>query len=114
MSPEFESQLTASNDGDYFRVHNDNSQANWPSREITYVYFFHREPRAFSGGELVLYNSCEDSGVPEPVAARKRITPEQNTIVFFNSSVLHEVTPVRCPSQRFADSRFTLNGWLHR
>jgi SM-20-related protein len=109
-----ESQLTASNDGDYFRVHNDNSQANWPSREITYVYFFHREPRAFSGGELVLYDSREDGGVPEPVLARKRITPEQNTIVFFDSSVLHEVTPVSCPSQRFADSRFTLNGWLHR
>ena len=109
-----ESQLTASNDGDYFRVHNDNSQANWPSREITYVYFFHREPRPFSGGELVLYDSREEDGFSEPVAVRKRLTPQQNTIVFFDSSVLHEVTPVRCPSQHFADSRFTLNGWLHR
>jgi SM-20-related protein len=109
-----ESQLTASNDDDYFRVHNDNSQANWPSREITYVYFFHREPRAFLGGELVLYDSREERGASEPVAVRKRITPEQNMIVFFDSSVLHEVTPVRCPSLRFADSRFTLNGWLHR
>ena len=109
-----ESQLTASNDGDYFRFHNDNSQANWPSREITYVYFFHREPRPFSGGELVLYDSREEGGVSAPIAVRKRLTPELNTIVFFDSSALHEVTLVRCPSQRFADSRFTLNGWLHR
>jgi len=109
-----ESQLTASNDSEYFRIHNDNSQANWPSREITYVYFFHQEPRPFSGGELVLYDSREEGDALEPVAVRKRIAPEQNTIVFFESSALHEVTPVHCPSRRFADSRFTLNGWLHR
>ena len=28
--------------------------------------------------------------------------------------LLHEITPVNCSSQLFADSRFTLNGWLRR
>ena len=106
-----ESQLTASNDGDYFRLHNDNTHANWPTREITYVYFFHWLPRPFTGGELLLYDSELPSGTAAP---RKRIDPECNTMVLFPSSCLHEILTVRCPSRRFADSRFTLNGWLHR
>ena len=59
-----ESQITASNDGDYFRVHNDSTHANWPSREITFVYFFHREPCPFTGGELVLYDFSADGDAP--------------------------------------------------
>jgi Rps23 Pro-64 3,4-dihydroxylase Tpa1-like proline 4-hydroxylase len=27
---------------------------------------------------------------------------------------MHEVTAVQVPSQDFADSRFTVNGWIHR
>jgi Rps23 Pro-64 3,4-dihydroxylase Tpa1-like proline 4-hydroxylase len=42
------------------------------------------------------------------------IPPRQNQIVFFPCSVLHEITPVKCSSGAFADSRFTLNGWLHK
>lgn len=109
-----ESQITASNDGDYFHMHNDNTHANWPSREITYVYFFHREPRSFQGGELVLYDTKEEVGVSRAIAIRRRVIPEQNCIIFFESSCLHEILPVRCPSRLFADSRFTMNGWLHR
>lgn len=105
-----EAQITASNDGDYFHMHNDNTHANWPSRKVTFVYFFHREPRPFGGGELVLYESRQDGDAGE---VRRRITPEQNSITFFQSSCLHEILPVHCPSRSFEDSRFTLNGWLH-
>jgi Rps23 Pro-64 3,4-dihydroxylase Tpa1-like proline 4-hydroxylase len=42
------------------------------------------------------------------------IVPRQNQIVFFPCELLHEITPVECASQLFADSRFTLNGWLRR
>jgi Rps23 Pro-64 3,4-dihydroxylase Tpa1-like proline 4-hydroxylase len=99
-----EAQITASNDGDYFRIHDDNTRGCAPTREISFVYFFHREPRPFEGGELALHGG----GAP------KAITPEQNAIVFFPSGCLHEIRPVRCPSRRFADSRFTVNGWIHR
>jgi SM-20-related protein len=109
-----ESQITASNDGDYFRLHNDNTHANWPSREVTFVYFFHREPRPFQGGELLLYDTTEKGDVYTPAALRKRVTPAQNSIIFFQSSCLHEILPVHCPSQVFSGSRFTLNGWIHR
>jgi SM-20-related protein len=109
-----ESQITASNDGDYFRIHNDNTHADAPSRTITYVYFFHREPRPFRGGELILYDSPRHGDSVVPAAIRRRVTPEQNTIIFFPSSALHEILPVICESRDFRDSRFTLNGWLHR
>jgi SM-20-related protein len=108
-----EPQLTASNDGDFFKLHNDNSHANAPSREITFVYFFHREPRPFSGGELLIYDWRLENGSPTPVRVRKTIAPRQNEIVFFPSSCLHQVRRVECPSRRFEDSRFTLNGWIH-
>src|SRR5262249_19683336 len=42
------------------------------------------------------------------------ITPRQNTLVLFQSSYDHEVMPVRCPSRKFANSRFTVNGWIIR
>lgn len=108
-----EAQITASNDGDYFHMHNDNTHANWPTREITFVYFFHREPRPFAGGELVLYDFSSEGDLTDAGPVRKRVTPRQNSIIFFQSSILHEILPVHCPSRRFDHSRFTLNGWLH-
>lgn len=109
-----ESQITASNDGDYFKIHNDSTNANAPFRVISYVYFFYSEPKAFQGGELALYDSRIENGVAVPTKLRTRITPEQNTMVLFPSACPHEILPVSCPSGRFPDSRFTINGWLHR
>jgi len=110
----FESQLTASNDGDFFHHHFDNAEEEIASRELTYVYFFHREPKAFHGGELRLHDAERRDGSWVTTGSYKAVVPEQNEIVFFPSSLLHEITPVVCPSRAFADSRFTVNGWLHR
>jgi Rps23 Pro-64 3,4-dihydroxylase Tpa1-like proline 4-hydroxylase len=104
-----EAQITASSDGDFFRAHSDDAQEAIASRRITFVYFFHREPRPFDGGELRLHDSANVPG-----RGFQTIEPQQNQIVFFPCSVLHEITPVKCPSTAFADSRFTLNGWLHK
>ena len=107
-------QLTASNHGDFFKVHQDNSSAEITHREISFVYYFHSEPKAFTGGQLKLYNS-QDGAVPQ---SKKRtaqtITPRQNTLVMFPSSCDHEVLPIRCPSRKFVNSRFTVNGWILR
>lgn len=105
----FEAQITASNDGDFFGVHSDDSQELVASRRLTFVYFFHREPRAFTGGELRLY-----AGNTEGSSSYQKIVPQQNQIAFFPCSAWHEITAVECPSKAFADSRFTLNGWLHK
>jgi hypothetical protein len=109
-----EAQITASNDEDFFGAHCDDSQAMIASRRLTFVYFFHREPRQFEGGELRLYDTGGESDPHLSSGGYQSIVPQQNQIVFFPCSVLHEITPVDCPSRAFADSRFTLNGWLHK
>ena len=107
-----EAQITASNDGDFFGAHCDDSQETIASRRLTFVYFFHREPRQFEGGELRLHDS-RGSERHLSTGSYQTIVPQQNQIVFFPCSRLHEITPVECPSRAFVDSRFTLNGWLH-
>ncbi len=114
-----EVQVTASNDGDFFRCHNDNGSDRVAARHLTFVYFFHREPRQFEGGELRLYDERleGDSYVSQNsyrTIVNQTIVPQQNQIVFFPCELMHEITAVKCPSGLFADSRFTLNGWLHR
>ena len=109
-----EMQITASNHGDYFRWHNDNAHDEIASRQVTFVYFFHREPKQFQGGELRLYDSQLAQGTYVPMETYRTIVPQQNQAVIFLSSLAHEITPIQCPSQQFTDSRFTVNGWLHR
>jgi SM-20-related protein len=109
-----EAQITASNQGDFFRWHSDNAQEEIATREITFVYFFHREPKRFHGGELRIYDSLHLNGTYVPTTSYRAIVPRQNQIVFFRSSLAHEITPVECPTGAFGDSRFTVNGWFHR
>jgi Rps23 Pro-64 3,4-dihydroxylase Tpa1-like proline 4-hydroxylase len=93
-----EIQITASNDGDYFRLHQDGGPDD--TREISFVYFLHGEPRRFSGGELRILSET--------------VLPQGDTLVLFPSVSVHEVLPLSVPSRAFADSRFTVNGWIHR
>jgi SM-20-related protein len=109
-----EAQITASNDGDYFHFHSDNASDRVCSRHLTFVYFFHREPRQFDGGELRIHDSRLEEGAYVSEGSYQTISPQQNQIVFFPCELMHEITPVKCPSQLFADSRFTLNGWLRQ
>ncbi len=111
---QIEAQITASNHGDFFYCHTDDSAEEISSRALTFVYFFHREPKAFTGGELRIYDSQRENGQWVKADHCQTIVPEQNRIVFFPSSLVHEITPVECPSQAFADSRLTVNGWFHR
>jgi len=117
--PEFpvagvEAQITASNHGDFFRFHNDNGSDQVAQRHLTFVYFFHREPCPFAGGELRIHDARRSGETYVSEGTFQTIIPRQNQIVFFPCELMHEVTAIRCPSGRFADSRFTLNGWLRR
>ncbi len=111
---QIEAQVTASNDGDFFHFHSDNGSDRVASRYLTFVYFFHREPRQFEGGELRIHDARLEQGTYVSAGTYRPIVPQQNQIVFFPCDLLHEITPVNCRSQQFADSRFTLNGWLRR
>jgi len=109
-----ETQTTASNHGDFFHCHTANAAEVVATREITFVYFFHREPKQFSGGELRIYDSRRENDNYVPTPNYRTIVPEQNQLVLFASGLSHEITPVDCPSGQFADSRFTVNGWIHK
>jgi SM-20-related protein len=99
-----ESQLTATGDGGFFKAHTDRGVTT-PNRIISYVYYLHSIPKPFTGGELRLYESRDSSKF-------KVIEPTNNSLVLFKSDCWHEVMPVQ-NSEKFADSRFTINGWVN-
>ena len=107
-----EVQLTAHNDGHYFRVHNDviKSEAQKVNRLLTFVYYLHRQPSQFKGGNLLIYPTAEINDIKKGYP--QQVSPTHNSLVIFPSHYLHEVTPVICSSTAFADSRFTFNGWV--
>ena len=73
------------------------------------MYWFHREPRRFCGGDLLLYDRNDDTG-DFTAAAFSRIVPLRNSIIFFPSSALHQVTQVQCETNNFGDGRWAVNG----
>jgi SM-20-related protein len=109
-----EAQITSHNDGNYYKIHNDNGSSDTYSRELTFVYYFYREPKQFFGGELLIYDSKIEKDFYINAETFKTVEPRNNSIVFFLSRYLHEVKPVICPSKAFVNSRFTINGWIHR
>jgi Rps23 Pro-64 3,4-dihydroxylase Tpa1-like proline 4-hydroxylase len=109
---DIECQITAHLDGGFFQIHNDSGSEETRSRVITFVYYFESRPNSFLGGELRIYEP-ELHGKD----GRTRYTivpPTDNSLVFFPSGVMHEVLPTYVQSKIFADSRFTINGWIRR
>jgi len=108
-----ELEMVAYNDGAHFKPHIDvltgTARHERGDRILSGVYYFHREPKRFSGGALRIYAfgvEGDDMFVD--------LSPEQNSFVLFPSWVRHEVREVACPSGQFADSRFAVNCWLYR
>lgn len=111
---QIEAQLTAHNDNNYYKVHNDNGSADTAHRVLTFVYYFHAQPKNFTGGELRVYDHKVANGYHYAADTYRTIEPTDNSIVFFESGEMHEVMRVVCPSLKFMDSRFTINGWVAR
>ncbi len=109
-----ESQVTASQNGDFFKLHNDNGSPDTAARFFTYVYYFHREPKAFTGGNLRLFDGKIEAGMWQAAENYAELEPMNNSIVFFLSRSLHEVLPVQCVDPDFSCSRFTINGWVRQ
>lgn len=105
-----ESGITAYTDGGFLGVHEDCFPA--PTRLISFVYYFHSLPRAFTGGKLSLYNNQVDCFSEIKKAHSYRLVePTNNTCVFFPSKCYHEVWQVAC--SKFSEARFSINGWIH-
>jgi SM-20-related protein len=106
-------QITATNDDEYFRPHVDNFSESVRTRRLSFVYFFHREPKHFTGGDLRIFDLTHNDPVARLQASFTEVSPAQNQIAFFPSGLLHEIADVVCPTGAFMDSRFTLNGWIY-
>ena len=112
IAGEIELELVAHNDGAHFALHGDLYTGQGSARGdrlLSAVYYFHRAPKAFSGGCLRLHRIGArpgDTGVD--------IAPDQNSLVVFPSWAPHEVLTVHCPSGAFGDSRFAVNCWVYR
>jgi hypothetical protein len=109
-----ECQLIASGHGDFYKSHTDNNRSERSPRKMTFVYYLHRQPAGFTGGELRLYDDQPNENPLELASSFQTVQPTHNSIVFFNPSTVHEVMPIAVPSQQFQDSRFAINGWLLR
>jgi len=90
-------QLSVYGDGDYYGPHKD-------GKSVTVNLFLHREPRNFEGGELVLHTEKHS----------RVIEFKNNRLLMFDGMTLHEVTPVRCSSKEYMDSRFSIQYWANR
>lgn len=106
-----EAELVAHNDGAHFGMHIDTlTEAELDARDTTrilsVVYYLHRAPQGFSGGDLDL----RPVGSDNPLV----IEPRDNRLVAFPSYTPHQVRRVACLSRDFADSRFAVNMWLSR
>ena len=94
--------------GGFYTIHRDSRGGPFRDRALSFICFFHPEPRRFSGGDLLLYDSNQRGG--HPVPAFSRIEPFRGGIVFFMSEDWHQVTPVECDSEDFGAGRFVLSG----
>jgi SM-20-related protein len=118
-----ELELAAHGDGAHFAPHLDiaygasrglagGASERGQDRLVSCVYYFHSEPKAFSGGELRLHRfGTQTAGEP---GGYVDVAPVQNALLAFPAIALHEVRPVSVPSRRFEDSRFAVNIWLRR
>ena len=101
-------QMTAFANGGYSRPHQDPSPKEYRSQTPLCIYYFHRQPKAFQGGDLLLYDTDVNAGRYD-LSAFSRIEPMDNSILIYPRVWFHEVTSVQCAEGGFADGRFALN-----
>ena len=71
------------------------------------ICYFHRDPRPFSGGDLLLYDTEVETGRYGPTAF-SRVEPAAGSIVFYPGHYVHEVTPVVSGPGDFAAARLSV------
>jgi hypothetical protein len=107
-----EIQVTCSGRRAFFKPHTDSGVDRNHTRRLTFVYYFHFEPKQFTGGNLLLFDSRTGAGTYTE-GAYTGLEPLDNSIVFFPSQAVHEVETVNSDSDDLRAGRFTINGWVH-
>ncbi|MCH6257729.1 2OG-Fe(II) oxygenase [Puniceicoccaceae bacterium K14] len=108
-----EVKITNYLNGGFFITHADNSISKGKTgRAISYLLYYHSQPKAFQGGDLFLFDS-DLSNERYTNANFTRIRCQNNTLVAFNSPYFHAVQPVRLESERFDQGRMALGGHIN-
>ncbi len=107
-----ELKLAAYLHGDFFKAHQDLYPGRGGrERRISFIYYFHQEPKPYTGGELLLYDTRFTPPAHVSTLYTKLI-PRNNSVIFFPSQYVHEVLPVVTNSRDFNASRFTMAGHI--
>lgn len=98
-------------DGHFFHTHQDVSRVEEDDdhRVISFLFYFHKQPKAFDGGDLLLFDTNAVQNAYKQIQFT-RIPCEHNSMVFFPSECFHCVEPVRLDSNEFGEGRFAVGG----
>lgn len=109
-----EAKLTVHRDGGFFNVHQDAfTEIRGSSRHLSWVYYFHQNPKAYRGGDLVVFDStCDRQDRRYSEFDYTRLVPKDNQLVLFPSWFFHGVTPVSVAPSEFGSSRFAVAGHI--
>lgn len=107
-----EMNLTASVDGNYFKIHTDNYLIKKRGgRILSFVYYFHQTPCQFTSGDLLLFDTDTENNSHD--MNYTRITPINNRLICFPSDRYHCITKVHMKNHNLLQSRLTLHGCYH-
>ncbi len=82
------------------------------SRLITVVYYFHKEPQCWEGGQIEFTKSPIAIGVEvDKDSNKKLVTPQNDMMVIFGGNNAHRVLPTKSPKE-FSKGRFSMNCWV--
>ncbi len=108
-----ETKMTNHLDGGFFKPHRDTLQLlPCNGRCISYLYYFHRQPKRFNGGDLILFDTSLERNQYK-LSQFTRIPCEHNSLTLFPSGWFHCVEPVRLAGNRFEDGRMAITGHIH-
>ena len=77
---------------------------------LSYVYYFHQQPKAFTGGQLQLFDT--NTKLNTASTTMTTIEPIHNSLIVFPSNYYHQVCTVNMPNHDRIWGRHTINGWL--
>lgn len=101
-------QLSLCHNGHFGQVHRDDMDGR---TKVSLAYYFHKQPKAFSGGDLLLY----DTDLERRSFNRGKFTqikPDDNTLTLYPSGYYHQITRVNCPTDAFDEGRFAIAGHI--
>ena len=103
---EWVTSLSVTLDGHFGRAHTDEGAGS-----ISFAYYFHKEPKRFTGGDLLLYDTQREHRAFNPTRFT-RICNQDNFLVMFASDYFHAITPVVSRSGDWSAGRFAFAGHI--